>query len=73
MGKVRTILGDVDSSELGIVDAHEHLIRTGGLEILKNGEDWRLDNVEKAIKEVKLFARSRRQDNRGYESDQCRS
>ena len=56
MGKVRTILGDVDSSELGIVDAHEHLIRTGGLEILKNGEDWRLDNVEKAINETKLFA-----------------
>ena len=35
MGKVRTILGDVDSSDLGIVDAHEHLIRTGGLEILR--------------------------------------
>ncbi len=57
MGKVRTILGDVDSSELGIVDAHEHLIRTGGLEIQKNGEDWRLDNVEKAINEVKLYAK----------------
>ena len=58
MGKVRTILGDVDSSDLGIVDAHEHLIRTGGLEILKNGEDWRLDNVEKAISEVKLYIKA---------------
>ena len=31
MGKVRTVLGDVDSADLGIIDAHEHLIRTGGL------------------------------------------
>jgi predicted metal-dependent phosphotriesterase family hydrolase len=38
MGIVRTILGDVDSSKLGGVNAHEHLIRTGGLEIMKNGE-----------------------------------
>ena len=35
MGKVRTILGDVDSKELGIVDAHEHLICTGDLRYLK--------------------------------------
>ena len=58
MGKVRTVLGDVDSKDLGIVDAHEHLIRTGGLEILKNGEDWRLNDVEKATNEVKLFAKA---------------
>ena len=58
MGKVRTILGDVDSSDLGIVDAHEHLIRTGGLEILKNGEDWRLDDVDKAINETRMFAKA---------------
>lgn len=58
MGKVRTVLGDVDSADLGIVDAHEHLIRTGGLEILKNGEDWRLNDVQKAINETKLFAQA---------------
>jgi hypothetical protein len=58
MGKVRRVLGDVDSKDLGIVDAHEHLIRTGGLEILKNGEDWRLNDVSKAIEEVKLFAQA---------------
>ena len=58
MGKVRTILGDVDSKELGIVDAHEHLICTGGLEILKNGEDWRLNDINKAINEAKLFAKA---------------
>jgi len=56
MGKARTILGDVDAGDLGIVDAHEHLIRTGGLEILKNGEPWRLNDVDKAIAETKLFA-----------------
>ncbi len=58
MGIVRTILGDVDSSQLGGVNAHEHLIRTGGLEILKNGEDWRLNDVKKAIAETKLFAQA---------------
>ena len=58
MGIIRTVLGDVDSSDLGMVDAHEHLIRTGGLEILKNGEDWRLNDVKKAINEVKLFAKA---------------
>jgi predicted metal-dependent phosphotriesterase family hydrolase len=58
MGKVRTILGDVDSGDLGIVDSHEHLIRTGGLEVTKGGEDFRLDNVEKAINEVKPFIKA---------------
>lgn len=26
MGKVRTVLGDIDSSELGFTMAHEHVI-----------------------------------------------
>lgn len=51
MGVVRTILGDVDSSELGMVYSHEHLIISGGLGVMKKS-DLHLNSVDKACQEV---------------------
>ena len=55
MSVVRTILGDIDSRRLGVTDAHEHLIRTGGGEVAHGGEDMRLPSVEKAVAETRMF------------------
>lgn len=54
MAKVRTVLGDVDPSVLGVVDAHEHLFITGGLATLRE-PDFRLDSVDAACQEVESF------------------
>lgn len=56
MGVVRTIRGDIAPSELGITNAHEHLIRIGGGEVAHGGEDMRLASVEKAVEETRMFA-----------------
>lgn len=56
MSVVRTILGDIAPDDLGITDAHEHLIRTGGGEVAHGGEDMRLSSVEKAVEELRMFA-----------------
>ncbi|MDN4076014.1 phosphotriesterase family protein [Fictibacillus terranigra] len=48
---VRTVLGDIPSTELGIVYAHEHLIIQGGLGVMKKS-DLRLDSIDKSIEEV---------------------
>lgn len=55
MSIIRTILGDIDPKQLGITDAHEHLIRIGGGEVTHGGEDMRLPSVEKAVEETRLF------------------
>ena len=51
LGKVRTVLGDVDSANLGMVYSHEHLIISGGLGVMKKS-DLLLNSVEAACKEV---------------------
>lgn len=54
MAKVRTVLGDIAPSDLGVTNAHEHLLTRSGL-ILKREPDFRLDSVEHAISEVQDF------------------
>jgi 5-phospho-D-xylono-1,4-lactonase len=54
MKKIRTILGDISPENLGFTDAHEHLILDKDL-VLKLNPDYRLDNVEKTVKEVQSF------------------
>lgn len=55
MGKVRTINGDIDASELGVVNAHDHLIRTGAGEVYIDS-DHLLADVDKAVEEATYFA-----------------
>lgn len=51
MQTVETTLGPWPVEELGIINAHEHIIIDGGLTVVKE-PDFRLDSVEKAIEEV---------------------
>jgi predicted metal-dependent phosphotriesterase family hydrolase len=48
---VRTVLGDIDPSELGVTYAHEHLIIDGGRPVLMN-PDFDLGDVDAMVAEV---------------------
>lgn len=50
----RTIGGDVDPGTLGVVNAHDHLIRVGAGEVYID-KDHQLDDVDKAIEEATYF------------------
>jgi phosphotriesterase-related protein len=54
---VRTILGDVRTEELGITNAHDHLIRIGGGEVMRD-PDHLLADVDKAVEEASSFVRA---------------
>jgi predicted metal-dependent phosphotriesterase family hydrolase len=51
----RTVLGDVAVDQLGVTNAHEHLAIGGGLITLQH-PDYRLNDREKAIHEIRDFA-----------------
>lgn len=48
---VRTVLGDIDSAELGVTYAHEHLVIDGGAPVRMN-PDFALGDVERMAAEV---------------------
>jgi predicted metal-dependent phosphotriesterase family hydrolase len=48
---VRTVLGDIDASELGVTYAHEHLVIAGSRTV-ELFPDFRLDDVDKAVAEL---------------------
>lgn len=55
MGKiVRTVLGDIPAEEIGVTDAHDHLIRSGGPEI-KVDINFLMDDVNAGKKEFENF------------------
>ncbi|MBM7824239.1 phosphotriesterase-related protein [Arcanobacterium pluranimalium] len=71
MSFARTILGDVDPSELGVVNAHDHLIRTGAGEVYID-PDHLLADVDKAVYEAQLFVdASKNWANTGTVVDMC--
>lgn len=51
MAFARTVLGDVDAADLGIVDAHDHLVINGGRPV-QLFPDFQLADVEKAVAEL---------------------
>ena len=51
MGRIRTLLGEIKSSELGITYSHEHLYCTPYYWVEKNQEDLLLDNYEHSLQE----------------------
>jgi len=53
---VRTVLGDIDPSELGVTDAHEHIIIAGGTPV-ELFPDLLLVDVDKAVEELGLASR----------------
>ena len=54
MGIVRTIHGDVDPSTLGVVNAHDHLIRVGAGEVYIDPDHLLVDE-DKAVQEATSF------------------
>ena len=50
----RTVLGDVDVADLGVVDTHEHLVKNGGPE-MEEHIDFLMINTEAACAEVENF------------------
>jgi predicted metal-dependent phosphotriesterase family hydrolase len=54
MGIIRTVLGDIPASDLGVTNAHEHLFIRNGLILVKQ-PDFRLDSEADAITEVTDF------------------
>lgn len=54
---IRTVLGDVDTSNLGIVYSHEHIIISGGKGVAQN-PSLKLDSVDKACSELSDIAAS---------------
>lgn len=51
----RTVLGDVDVSQLGVTNAHEHLAISSGLIVMQH-PDYRLNDANRAIEEIRDFA-----------------
>jgi phosphotriesterase-related protein len=56
MGTVRTVTGDVDSGELGITDAHEHILISGGMPVTLD-RDFLLNDREHAVRDLADFTR----------------
>jgi phosphotriesterase-related protein len=54
MAFVRTVLGDIDPSDLGVTDAHDHLIRSGGEEVREN-KNFLMDDVDAGTEELESF------------------
>lgn len=54
MSFARTVTGDVDPRTLGVVNGHDHLIRTGAGEVYLDS-DHLLDDVDKAVEEATYF------------------
>jgi phosphotriesterase-related protein len=52
MSIVRTVLGDIDSADLGVTYAHEHLVIAGGKPV-ELYPDLLLDDVDKGVDELK--------------------
>ncbi|MBT9150799.1 MAG: Phosphotriesterase homology protein [candidate division WS2 bacterium] len=57
MKKIQTLLETIEPENLGITDAHNHLIRTGGPQVAKD-KDFLLDSVENACQELDSFFQS---------------
>lgn len=54
---VRTVLGDIDPENLGVTDCHDHLIRSGGIEVREH-KDFLMDSVPAAIYEFEDYLKN---------------
>lgn len=54
---IRTILGDIPAGEIGVTDAHDHLIRSGGPEVMRD-PGFLMDDSEAASAELEAYVKS---------------
>ena len=52
--EIQTVLGKIPSSQLGVTDAHTHLVRLAG-PLADSSSDFRLDNESLAIEELRGY------------------
>ena len=61
MSFVRTVLGDIDPADLGVTNAHEHLLCKAGPHLASTPEglaDLELSDLDKTAAELELFKQS---------------
>lgn len=54
---IRTVLGDIPVEEIGITDAHDHLIRSGGPEVMRD-PGFLMDDVDAASAELESYIKA---------------
>ena len=54
MRVIRTVLGDVPASDIGVTDSHDHLIRSGGPEVLHDA-NFLMDDLDAACAEFGAY------------------
>ena len=54
MKTVRTVLGDIPADQLGVTDSHDHLIRSGGPEVLHDA-NFLMDDLDAACREFENY------------------
>lgn len=55
MSRIRTVLGDITPQELGVTDAHDHLIMDKSFTTVSLHKDFLLNDVKLAISELRSF------------------
>jgi 5-phospho-D-xylono-1,4-lactonase len=56
MKTVKTIKGEISPNELGFVDIHDHLWKSGGMEVIED-KDFGIESIEKSREELKNFVK----------------
>ena len=51
---IKTIRGEITADQLGFVDIHEHLWKSGGMEVIED-KDFGIESIEKSREELKSF------------------
>lgn len=54
--KIETMLGQIDASEVGTINAHDHILTHPPYSRMKIDTDYEMPSKEAAVKELKMFA-----------------
>lgn len=54
MKTIKTVYGEITKDQLGFVDMHDHLWKSGGMEVIED-KDFGIESIEKSRKELEYF------------------
>jgi len=57
MKLINTVSGSIEPNELGFTDIHDHIWKSGGMEVLED-KDFGIESIEKSHEEVMRFAKA---------------
>ena len=49
MKTIKTLNGPIAPDQLGFCDIHEHLWKSGGMEVIEDGGDFAIEDLEKSV------------------------